>query len=386
VVAVVATVSAGCAGHTSPGGQSNPTDPPTSLGPPVTLRLGFVGATSGTGAALSRAVEYGERLAVSQFTSDNAGIDVLVDARSTRGTPAGAAAAARRLVRDGVVAVIGPQSPAEVGGALPVLSAAGIPAVTATATATALAGSGWTSFFRVVADDGQQGVDEGGELVSSLHLSSLAVLSEGSSSDRDRSAAAASEAALLGATVSIDRAVTTPAGATDVAARIVESGIDGTYFSGIGPVALDLVTDLTDDGYQGRILIATDAPSSVLDPLGTTADGVYLASAVGSPAATAAQSSRALAFYDAYRAAFGSRPPVWAAQGYDAAEAVLAAVTGGARSGRDVSSYLFTHTSSGVSAPVAFAGDGNQINPPVYVSEIRAGTPVQVAITTQPVG
>jgi branched-chain amino acid transport system substrate-binding protein len=175
--------------------------------------------------------------------------------------------------------------------------------------------------------------------------------------------------------------VATRAAAASAAADIVGSGVDGVFFSGRAAVGRALVVDLSGNGYQGAILMASDSPASILRELGSTADGVYVASAADDPAATAARNPGALAFYDAYRGAFGSQPPIWAAEGYDATDAVLAALTGGARTGPTIGSYLLAHSSGGVSGPVAFGPDGNQVDPPVYVSEIRDGQPVQVAIT-----
>ena len=164
----------------------------------MSVKIGFLGGatTSGALSVLTRTVENGERLAVSQFASDHPGVAATIDV-----PPAGetTAVAARRLVSDGVTAVIGPQSSTEVAAALPILTAAGIPAVTATATAPDLAGSGWTSFFRMVADDRQQGIAAASELVGSLHLSNLAVLVGGAGAALVRGTWVSSAANRLGA-------------------------------------------------------------------------------------------------------------------------------------------------------------------------------------------
>ena len=85
------------------------------MAPVIPVKIGFLGAMTGAGAAVNRAVENGERLAVSQFAGDHPRFDLVLNVRSTDGTPAGAAAAARRLVADGVLAVIGPQAAGGVG-------------------------------------------------------------------------------------------------------------------------------------------------------------------------------------------------------------------------------------------------------------------------------
>jgi ABC-type branched-subunit amino acid transport system substrate-binding protein len=125
-LAALLTVGAGaCGSHV--GGRVGPTTPSGSYGPPLTLSLGFIGHLRGLGASTALAVEQGERLAVSQYAGGAPGVDVVLDQATSDGTAAGAASAARRLVADRVVAIIGPQTATELQGAGPVLAAAGIP-------------------------------------------------------------------------------------------------------------------------------------------------------------------------------------------------------------------------------------------------------------------
>ena len=372
VLAALVAVGGGCGGGRPAVSPPDPTSTTGQVAPVIPVKIGFLGAMTGAGAAVSRAVENGERLAVSQFAGDHPRFDLVLDVRSTDGTPAGAAAAARRLVADGVLAVIGPQAAGGVQAALPVLSAAGIPAVTATATTTELGESGWTSFFRVVADDQQQAVADAQELVTSLHVASLAVVAGTAASDRSQAAWVSSEATGLGASVGLEASVTTAAGAEVTAAQIVASGVAGVFFSGSAPAARSLVADLSNDGYQGAILIASDAPSSVLRPLGSQADGVYVAGPVDDSTAAAASGGAALVFNDAYRAAFGAEPPLWSAEAYDATNILLAAVASGAPTGPAVIEYLFNHTSAGVTEVVSFDSNGDQSDP--RSSSPRSGT------------
>ena len=112
--------------------------------------------------------------------------------------------------------------------------------------------------------------------------------------------------------------------------------------SGSAPAARNLVADLSNDGYQGAILIASDTPSSVLRPLGSQADGVYVAGPVDDSTAAAASGGAALVFNDAYRAAFGAEPPLWSAEAYDATNILLATVASGPRPARPSSNTSST--------------------------------------------
>jgi branched-chain amino acid transport system substrate-binding protein len=349
---------------------------------PVRVNIGFLGtdAAAGGDPTLGPSVENGERLAVSQFTSDHPNLIVTIDPVALGAISA--AAGAQRLIAAGVVAVIGPELPSEARSALPALTAAGIPAVTATATASDLTQSGW-SLFRVVADDRQQGIDAAAELVTSLHLTSLGVLAGDVGGAATRTAWLSSEATQLGATVVDEPGLVTATTAAGVARAAVGSGVAGVYFSGPDAVAQLLVSDLIADGYQGVVLIAAGGAASVLAPLGSTADGVYVASAADDPAAIAAHGGNGLVFDDAFRAAFGSDPPVWAAEAYDATDVVLQAIAAGATTGPAVSAYVFNHTWNGVTGLLSFDSSGDQVNPPIFVSRIENGVPVQIAVTSQ---
>jgi ABC-type branched-subunit amino acid transport system substrate-binding protein len=156
------------------------------------------------------------------------------------------------------------------------------------------------------------------------------------------------------------------------------------YFSGPAPTARTLVADLIGDGYQGVVMIASDLAPTVLAPLGSTADGVYVMSPADAPAAIAAGGGAGLVFTDAYRAAFGTEPPVWAAEAYDATNIVLAAVASGATTGPAVADYLYNHSWPGVTRRLTFNSSGDQIDPPVFVSRINNGVAEQIAVVGVP--
>jgi branched-chain amino acid transport system substrate-binding protein len=367
------------------------TRPSTTLGPAVTIRIGYLGDLAQGGTTVSRAVRDGERLAVQQFASDKTSINVLVEEASTGGTVAGAGAAARRLITDHVVAVIGPQSTREAEGAGPVLAAAGIPTLSPTVTATTLPSSTWTGFLRVVADDGQQGRAEADELVDTLARQEIAVVAGTSSADRTRIEAADTEIVADGATVAAS--VSLPAvqavtgrrvggrGSAVIAAdRVVASGADGVFISASPAWARAVVAALETDGFSGSILLAADVATStqVLDGLGASADGTYVASPANNTAALAVNGGPALEFRDTFRAAFGKIPPVWAAEAYDATDVVLAGISAGSTTPALLRSYLASHSWKGVTSTLQFGSDGSPLHPHVWVSEVKSGTLTQI--------
>jgi ABC-type branched-subunit amino acid transport system substrate-binding protein len=381
---------AGC-GATGRHDVSPATRPSTTLGPTVTIRIGYLGDLASGGTAVSRAVKDGELLAVQQFASDKTSVSVLIEKASTDGTTVGAAAAARRLIAEHVVAVVGPQSTREAEGSGPVLAAAGIASLSPSVTSTDLPSSGWPGFLRVVADDGQQGGAEADEIVEKLGRQQIALVTGAASGDQTRITSATDQIAVDGATVAVS--VSLPSvqagrsrrpggrGAADAAAdRVVAAGADGVLISASPAWARAVVAALVADGFRGSILVATDITTSTqaLDGLGASADGAFLASPVDNTAAIAVNGGPALEFRDTFRAAFGIIPPPWAAEAYDASAFVLGAVSAGSTTAPLLRSYLGSHPWKGITSTLQFGPDGSPLHPHVWVSQVKDGIVTQI--------
>jgi branched-chain amino acid transport system substrate-binding protein len=380
-VLVVLGLAAGC-GPAERQDHSPVSASSTTIGPVVTIRIGYLGDLAHGGTVVSKAVQDGERLAVQQFAGSGHNVNVLIETASTNGTTAGAASAAKTLVADHVAAVIGPQSTKEALGAGPVLAQAGIPELSPTVTSTTLPTT-WSGFFRVVADDTQQGTAEADELVNNLGRRQVALVGENDPDDQARITAAVAQVAADKGTVTttLTASSTGPSPAVTDADQVLASGADGVLISEAGPLARSLVSDLEADGFQGSILLAADATVSpgVLDSLGTSADGAYEASPANDTSTQASSGGSALEFRDTYRAAFGRVPPPWAAESYDATNFVLAGIEGGATSSGPLASYLSGHSWAGISETLNFATGGIEAHPKVWISQIQDGVLTQLS-------
>ncbi|HEY1733726.1 MAG TPA: ABC transporter substrate-binding protein, partial [Acidimicrobiales bacterium] len=319
--------------------------------------------------------------AVQQYSDDKTTTTVVLETASTDGTTKGAARAARRLIDDHVVAVIGPQTVKEADGSGPVLAAAGIPALTATVTSTSLPISSWPGFLQVVADDAQQGAAEADELVDTLGRRQIALVAGTSAGDRARSSAAATEVTGDGATVAVSTSVTSSGSVTTAADQVVASGADGVFISVSPDEAQAVVSALSVAGFTGSVLLAADATSSpsVLDGLAATMSGALVASPADDTSIGAVDGGAALEFRDTFRAAFGEIPPPWAAESFDATKFVLAGISAGCTTPALLLNYLQGHDWAGVSSTIQFATGGGQLHPHVWVSQARAGKLVQIS-------
>ncbi len=382
-VAVVAGALTGCG---APSGSRPPAGPapPTTVGPTRTVRVGLLGDRRGGAAALTRAVEEGVRLAVSQYLATASGIDVLVEVGDDRGSAAGAAAAARRLVADHVVAVIGPQASDEALGAEPVLAAAGVPTVTITATSPGLEGR-WPTSFAVVADDTAQGQVAGTELTATLGARRVAVVRGSTTADQTAAAAATAAVRASGATAVPSPVLVDPGAASKLASSIVAANDDGVVVVARPGVASALVVALVAAGYAGSTVAAagTTPPDALLRPAGADAVGVRITSAADDTSGAATVGAGpALVLRDAFRAAYGRVPPAWSAEAYDAAGFVLDGLGAGASTPAAVAAFLAGHQWSGVTGTLAFDRTGGPARPRVYTSVVtQAGTAVTTVQT-----
>jgi branched-chain amino acid transport system substrate-binding protein len=395
LVACPALCLAGCGSIVTTSG----TGPTTTVVAGPSFTLGYLGPLTGPDAGSGLAMEQGAQLAVQQFDADHPSYDVQLVTGDT-GDGRTAAVAAARLVRAGVVGVIGPGDDTAAEQADPVLAAAGIPQIVVSATADDLTDGADPGFHRVVAEDTAAGADDAAFLLQ-RDATSVTVVAEGPGDLTLRTSFtealdAQADAITVGTPVSITPGA---AAAEDAASQIVSQvpPPGWVFFGGDAATGGQLVEDLHADGYSGDILLAGPAgdPAQALAS-GWPGDGDHAYLSCPCEGTPASSSTPALDFVTAYRAANGAGPPEWSAQAFDAANTLLRAATPAAAhpdatttstvgglprtvSAADVERALdlpgFSY--DGVSGPIAFSPDGDLVNAPVWISDVAGGRVTQ---------
>jgi len=133
LVACVADTGAAGYGRPAVAGVA-PAAPPGSPGQRVTILLPLTGSTAEIGQAMLRAA---------QLSLDQPGAPPL-DARDTKGTPAGAADAAKLAIAAGTGMLLGPLTAGETASVAPLAKAAGIPVLAFTSDASLAQPGVWT--------------------------------------------------------------------------------------------------------------------------------------------------------------------------------------------------------------------------------------------------
>lgn len=362
-------VSCGTSGR---GHAAVTTVPPA--GPTATVRIGFLGALSGDGQGLGASIENGEKLAISQFDAVNPPVKAALDAFDTAGDPARARTGAGRLAADRVVAVIGPGDATEVLSAGPVLEQAGIPSISVSASVTGLAARGWRYFHRIVADDASQGHAAGGYLIGTLHATTVAVVGDTTDYGRDLAQAVAGAVGAGGATV-VSSDVVSSRQLDSLTDRVVAASPDAVFVAGSPEMAGRLTAELRAKGYAGKVMAGVAGEDArFLASAGPAASDAYLVCGCSGTA----DNQNAQAFNAAYLAQFGSNPGPFAAEAYDATQAVLEAIGSGKTSPAAIEAFLASYEHSGITRTIKFQADGNWAGDTAFIFKVQGGQPVQV--------
>jgi branched-chain amino acid transport system substrate-binding protein len=349
--------------------------------PAQTLKLGFFGALTGANAQLGINIKDGEQLAISQYSSANPTVKVTIDPFDSQGDPAQANNGATKLINDKVVAVIGPAFSGESAAADPIFEAAGIPNVSASATAVKLAQNGWKFFHRVLADDGAQGPGDADYLVKTLGDKTVYVIDD--SSTYGEGLATAVRATIKtngGSDAGDDHVLATGADYGSTVNKVVASKASAVFFGGYYDAAGRLINQLRSKGYTGAFMSGDGSEDAkfISDAGGAPAASAYLSCACADETSNPA----AQAFVSAYRAAFGVPPAIYSAEAYDATNFVLAAIKSGAVTPAAINSYLASNSYAGVTKTVKFQPNGNVGGGTIYVYQVKSGKIVQTTTTS----
>lgn len=372
VIATVLAVPACDGGRPTREGTTVP-----QAGPTATVKIGFIGALTGPSAALGTGIVAGEKLAVSQFDAVDPPVRISLDVVDTGGDPSRARSGALRLVADRVVAVIGPTFGDEAAAADPVLEQAGIPSVTVSAADRDLAARGWRYFHRLIPDDALQGQAIGGFLSKNLRANTVAVLDDSVASSRSLAVSVAEAVSGAGATVlSSDHLDARPGGIDSAVRTVMGESPQAVFFAGTAGAAARLATGLRSAGFAGKFLVGGPGIVGYAGASGTSAaEGTYLACGC----AGTDQNPDAQAFNAAYLAQFGSGPGPYAAEAYDATNAILQAVKSGDITPAAINGFLATVDYTGITRTVRFVPDGDWVGSTTYLYKVESGQAVQIA-------
>jgi branched-chain amino acid transport system substrate-binding protein len=304
---------------------------PLTASPPIVVRIGHVGPTTGAIGHLGKDNERGAMLAVEELNA--AGVQVggkavrleLV-AMDDAADPRQGVAAAERLVSAGVVAVVGHLNSGTSIPASPVYARAGIAQISPSATNPRFTRLGHATAFRLILDDARLG-ESLGRYAAAAQARRLVIVDDRTAygmgiADSFESGAKAGGGTIVARHFTNDRATDF----SDIVRAIAQQRPDAVFFGGMDSVAGPLLRQLRASGVSAPLFGGDGICSSELPKLagGTLVAGQVLCAEAGGVNARDAQGLRA--FNTRFRARFGDDVQVYAPYTYDAVRLIVDAM------------------------------------------------------------
>ncbi|MEU0544920.1 bifunctional serine/threonine-protein kinase/ABC transporter substrate-binding protein [Nocardia sp. NPDC005978] len=313
---------------------------------------------SGDQAALGRTVLGSVRLAVAELVrGGNNMCPVTVREFDTAGTQRTAAQVAASIAGDeSIVAVIGPALSNEVIATGRIFEAAGLSFLTPSASNPALAQSGWTGFFRGLANDNAQGPAVGRYLAGTAGYSRVCVVRDSGGGFGDELADTVTEG--LGAAATCEVGLTTGAESRAVTA-VAAARPDAVYYSGQAAAAADLLTRLRKAGVTAPFIVGDGGYDPALRTSGETPATGTLVSCQCGPATER--------FRTDYRAATGTDPAAHAVEAYDLTAIVLRGIVSGQGGRTELREFLHGYAGDGIAQTYGWSATGELTDPRIWL-------------------
>ncbi|MFJ1751412.1 bifunctional serine/threonine-protein kinase/ABC transporter substrate-binding protein [Kitasatospora sp. NPDC088134] len=378
----------GGGGNTGSTGSGLNAAPPPD-GKAVKVVIGLDAPLTGALAATGQAVKDAADLAVKDANRTGAvpGVQFELRALDDRSQPADGRANATRLAEDGaVLGVVGPVNSSVAQSMLPSLDAAGLATVSPVATNGALTlGPDWAagratrqygSFFRVCANDVEQGATAADHLVRTAKRPKVFLVDDGSAYGSGIVARFTAELDRIGGTAAGAEHVR--AGDTDftaLVAKVRASGAQAVFFGGMYPDAGPLSRQLKQGGVDGPLMGGDGLYAPEFAQAAAPGDLTVSTTVPGSRMPGAKQFLAAFA-----KGGYTSDPEQYGAYAYDATTAIVRAVGAvAAAHGRalpadaraEVVRALAELSFDGVTGPVAFDQYGDLAQPTLGVLAVR---------------
>jgi branched-chain amino acid transport system substrate-binding protein len=388
-IAVTALALAACSSNAkttnsaSTGSGSAASSASTDSNKPV-FTIGYEGPLSGGNQQLGLNQKYAVELAINEA---NAAGDLPFTLKYTeaddQGTPDKAPAAAQQLIGDkSVIAVAGPAFSGATKAAEPLYNDAHLATVSTSATNPALADNGWTSFFRVVADDNAQGPADADYATKKLGAKKIYVIDDASAYGQGLEATFETQAKADGADVthqSVPGTTQCQAGTGNtqqypgVATTIKNSGADTVFYAGYYCDFALLAKALHAAGYTGHLFSddGSEDPKYIEQAGANVAEGTY----ISCPCADLTGNAAAQDFLTKFQALAGFPSSSYSPESFDATNTIIAVLkqlgTGATR--QSVEEALRTVDYQGITKEVKFQPNGNIAGTAIYIYQVKNG-------------
>ena len=214
--------------------------------------IAFMGALTGDAGALGVNMINGVKLAVDEYNKD-ADCKVTVKDFDSQGSPDKAPALATSIVQnDDIIGVVGPGFSGESNATGKTFFEAGMPSISPSATDDGLTHQGWTTWHRVIGNNGAQATSAAKYLTETVGAKKTFVVDD--AQDYSKGLAEAFKSAAGANVVGSDQI---QVGQTDMSAVVTQvkaSGADSVFYGGYYAEAGLLVKQLRNSGFKGTFM------------------------------------------------------------------------------------------------------------------------------------
>ena len=336
------------------------------------VRVGVVLPETGAAAVYGASIKSGVRLAFDAVIANGevpGGLEVSY--RDSGSDPTRAASAASALFEDGAVLVIGGATSSEAKAMVAVSGSAGRVLLSPSASAPDLARHGGV-FFRVYPSDEIEGAAAADFFISDRRARRVFVLQEDNDYTRGLLPVFVSELQAHGGWIVASVEIGSQGLEAQIRQTLARHNVDGVYVCGYGDAIVAAVRALRNLGYRGTICTTSAVNAApLMQRWATVLDEVCF------PLVSFDLSSErepVASFVRRYHEVYNLAPDVYAAHGYDAVLATLAALRGlRQRTGSTIREELLgLRGVPGVFGPLEFDGDGN-IRRSLAMHTVRGG-------------
>ena len=340
-----------------------------------TYTIGFMGPLSGADKALGVNELNGVKLAVEEANAkSDLGFKLALKEFDDKGEEAQGQPVSQSIVDDSsIVAVVGPAFSGVTKAAGQTFSDANLLFLSPSASRTNLSTLGFKTFSRMVAPDAAQGPEGANYVTKGLKAKKIYVISDKSEYGQGLVDEFVPVAKANGAEV-IQEGV--PAKTTNykpVISKIKASGADAVYYGGYYSDAGLLVKQMRGEGVTATFISGdgTNDDQFIAGAGAAAAEGALLTCGCGDPSTD----PNAAGFVSAYKAKFGSDPGAYSAEGYDAANAIIAAIKGidGDVTREKVANAVLKGSYKGLTKEVKFDDKGEVATRTIFVYKVEGG-------------
>lgn len=328
------------------------------------VKLAFAGALTGANAALGININDGAKVALAAHNKANPDCQVTMVPFDTTGDQQQATAVAPKIVADNsIIGLLGPAFSGETGATEKVFSQAGLASLTASATNVKLTTSGFTTFFRGLANDGVQGPAVAKYMVDTLKYKKVCVLEDDSPYGTGLADSIKTGLGSVADSSCAQDVKTKQKDFSAVVTAIQTAAPDAVFYSGYYAEAAPLVNQLRAAGVTAAFVSGdgTNDPQFVKQAGAAAKDAI-----LSCPCGPAPE-----AFAKEYQATNNQAPGVYSVEAYDLTTIMLTAIDSGVKDRAGMLDYVKKYDGDGLARHYKWTAQGELTSALIWIYKVQ---------------